>query len=64
MSEAHAKIHLRDEVTTADVNVAIEMLLDSFIQSQKTSVARQLSKKFEKYRHRQNDTSQLLLHVL
>jgi DNA replication licensing factor MCM2 len=40
MSEAHAKIHLRDEVTTSDVNVAIEMLLDSFIQSQKSSVAR------------------------
>jgi len=64
MSEARAKIHLRDEVIAADVDNAIEMLLDSFIQSQKSSVARQLSKKFEKYRMRQTDTSQLLLHVL
>lgn len=64
MSEARAKIHLRDEVIASDVDNAIEMLLDSFIQSQKSSVARQLSKKFEKYRMRQNDTSQLLLHVL
>lgn len=64
MSEARAKIHLRDEVIAADVDNAIEMLLDSFIQSQKTSVARQLSKKFEKYRMKQTDTSQLLLHVL
>jgi len=42
MSEARAKIHLRDEVIAADVDNAIEMLLDSFIQSQKSSVARQL----------------------
>merc|ERR1719473_876248 len=52
MSEGHAKLHLRDEVITNDINVAIEMLLDSFIQSQKSSVARQLQKKFEKYRQR------------
>lgn len=64
MSEAHAKVHLRDEVTTADIDVAIELLLDSFIQSQKHSVGRQLIKKFEKYRKRTNDTSYLLLHLL
>ena len=32
MSEAHAKLHLRDEVTANDIDVAIESLLDSFIQ--------------------------------
>lgn len=64
MSEAHAKLHLRDEVTHKDIDVAIELLLDSFIQSQKHSVARQLWKKFEKYKQRQNDTSYLLLHIL
>lgn len=31
MSEAHAKLHLREEVNTNDVDVAIELLLDSFI---------------------------------
>jgi hypothetical protein len=40
------------------------MLLESFLQSQKVSVARQLGKKFEKYRTRQKDTTQLLLHTL
>lgn len=40
------------------------MLLDSFLQSQKVSIARQLSKKFEKYQKRSQDTSQLLLHTL
>lgn len=31
MSEAHAKLFLRDEVTAQDIDVAIELLLDSFI---------------------------------
>ena len=52
MAEAHAKVHLRDEVITNDVDIAIDMLLDSFIQSQKSSVGRQLVKKFEKYKKR------------
>lgn len=64
MSEAFAKIHLREHVRSDDIDNAIEMLLDSFIQSQKLSVARQLSKKFEKYKTRQTDTTQLLLHTL
>lgn len=64
MSEAWAKMHLRDYVRSDDIDNAIEMLLDSFLQSQKNSVARQLAKKFEKYRVRQQDPSQLLLHTL
>ena len=64
MSEAHAKMHLRDEVSSMDIDVAIELLLDSFIQSQKHSVGRQMIKKFEKYKQRSIDTSYLLLHIL
>lgn len=64
MSEAHAKIHLRTNVRTDDIDFAIEMLLESFLQSQKVSVSRQLSKKFEKYKTRQTDSTQLLLHTL
>jgi len=52
MSEAYAKLHLRDYVRTDDLDFAIEMLLESFLQTQKLSVARQLSKKFEKYKSR------------
>ena len=33
MSEAHAKLHLRDYVRSDDIDVAIEMLLDSFLQT-------------------------------
>lgn len=64
MAEAWAKLHLRDYVRSDDIDNAIEMLLDSFLQSQKNSVSRQLAKKFEKYRHRQQDSNQLLLHTL
>ena len=64
MSEAHAKLHLREYVRTDDIDFAIEMLLESFLQSQKLSVSRQLSKKFEKYKTRQTDSTQLLLHTL
>lgn len=40
MSEAWAKMHLRDHVRTDDIDNAIEMLLNSFLQSQKISVMR------------------------
>jgi cell division protein FtsX len=32
MSEAHAKMHLRDHVRDDDVNVAISVMLHSFLQ--------------------------------
>ena len=64
MAEAHAKVHLRDHVRSDDIDQAIEMLLESFLQSQKVSVARQLTKKFEKYKTRKTDSNQLLLHTL
>jgi DNA replication licensing factor MCM2 len=40
MAEAHAKMNLRDYVRSDDIDLAIEMLLESFLQSQKLSVAR------------------------
>jgi DNA replication licensing factor MCM2 len=40
MSESNAKMHLRDYVRTDDIDSAIDMLLESFLQSQKVSVAR------------------------
>lgn len=33
MAEAHAKLHLRDYVRGDDIDLAIEMLLESFLQS-------------------------------
>jgi DNA replication licensing factor MCM2 len=55
MAEANAKMHLRDYVRTDDIDLAIGMMIDSFIQSQKASIARQLEKKFEPYRPKRTD---------
>ena len=64
MSEAHAKMHLRDYVRSDDIDFAIEMMLESFLQSQKLTVSRSLSSKFEKYKRRKQDVNQLLYHTL
>lgn len=42
MSEAHAKMHLRDYVQEDDVNMAIRMMLESFVETQKYSVMKSM----------------------
>ena len=64
MSEAYARMHLRDHVRSDDIDFAIDMLLESFLQSQKMTVARQLSKKLAKYKYQKNDNNTLLFHIL
>ena len=64
IAEAHARMHLRDHVRSEDVDTAINMLLESFLQSQKYAVARQLGKRFSKYLRKLNEESELLFHLL
>ena len=64
ISEAHAKIHLRDFVRNDDIDVAIKMMLESFLQSQKFSIARNLRKKFSHYLTAQEDSTSLLINLL
>lgn len=64
MSEAYARIHLRDYVRGDDIDFAINMLLESFLQTQKASVARPLSKKFEAFKKKPADVNSLLYHIL
>lgn len=64
MAEAHAKMHLREHVRGDDIDIAIEMMLNSFIQTQKYSIARQMNRKFESYRMKKNDSHQLILNNL
>ena len=67
MSEAYAKIHLRDYVRAEDIDFAIAMLVNSFMQSQKETVKRVLSKKFAKYLNKrtgENENFSLLIHQL
>jgi DNA replication licensing factor MCM2 len=44
MSEAHARMHLRNYVTEDDVDMAIRVLLESFISTQKYGVQKALQK--------------------
>lgn len=64
MSEAHARMHLREYVRSDDIDMAISVTLDSFIQAQKYTVMRQLRKVFSKYVHKSKDNNDLLLYTL
>ncbi|XP_041048457.1 DNA replication licensing factor MCM2 [Carcharodon carcharias] len=64
MAEAHARIHLRDYVMEDDVNMAIRVMLESFIDTQKFSVMRSMRKTFSRYLTFKRDNNELLLFVL
>jgi len=64
MSEAHAKMHLRDYVRDEDVNLAIRVALDSFIGAQKYAVAQSLRTRFRKYITYKKDYNELLFYLL
>uniref|UniRef100_A0A8C1FGU2 DNA replication licensing factor MCM2 n=1 Tax=Cyprinus carpio carpio TaxID=630221 RepID=A0A8C1FGU2_CYPCA len=64
MAEAHARMHLRDYVLEDDVNMAIRVMLESFIDTQKFSVMRSMRKTFAQYLAFRRDNNELLLFVL
>lgn len=64
MAEASARIHLRDYVQEDDVNMAIRMMLESFIESQKYGVMKTMRQTFQKYLSFKKDNSELLYYIL
>jgi DNA replication licensing factor MCM2 len=64
MSEAFARMHLRDNVRQDDIDQAISVTISSFISAQKHSIKKQLAKVFEKYINLDKDSFELLNHVL
>jgi DNA replication licensing factor MCM2 len=44
MAEASAKMHLRDVVTSSDINLAIKVTVGSFISAQKMSIKKTLER--------------------
>merc|ERR1712141_137329 len=64
MAEAHAKMHLREFVRDDDVNMAIRVMLESFIDTQKFSVMKQMKRKFSRYLTFKRDNNELLLFIL
>uniref|UniRef100_A0A0N5BRU2 DNA replication licensing factor MCM2 n=1 Tax=Strongyloides papillosus TaxID=174720 RepID=A0A0N5BRU2_STREA len=49
MAEAHAKIHLRQYVNEDDVSAAINVMFNSFVETQKVSIKREMKKIFARY---------------
>ncbi|XP_021890823.1 DNA replication licensing factor MCM2 [Carica papaya] len=64
MSEAHARMHLRQHIIEEDVDMAIRVLLDSFISTQKFGVQKALRKSFRHYITYKKDYNGLLLRLL
>lgn len=64
MAEAHARMHLRDTVRADDLDLAIRVMLDSFIHSQKHSVTQHLRRVFARYISYRKDHVELLTFLL
>lgn len=64
MKIAHAKMHLREVVKDEDIDVAINVMLESFLQSQRYSVAKMIRSKFNNYMTKNSDNNYLLYKIL
>jgi len=64
LSEASARMHLRTYVNEDDVNTAVRIVLESFVETQKFSVMRNIRRKFSQYLNYKKDNNQLLLYIL
>lgn len=64
MAEANARMHLREHVTEDDVNMAIRVMLESFIDTQKFSVMKSMRKNFARYLAFRKDNNELLFFLL
>merc|ERR1712241_371684 len=64
VAESHAKMHLREFVSEDDVNMAMRVMLESFIDTQKYSVMKSMKKHFARYLSYKRDNNELLLFIL
>merc|ERR1712241_1081226 len=64
IAEANAKIHLREFVHEDDVNMAIRVMLESFIDTQKFSVMKAMKRNFARYLSYKRDNNEILLFIL
>merc|ERR1719158_1213738 len=60
----HPKMHQREFVSEDDVNMAMRVMLESFIDTQKYSVMKNMKKNFSKYLSYKKDNNELLLFIL
>ena len=64
IAESHAKMHLREFVSEDDVNMAMRVMLESFIDTQKFSVMKSMRRNFARYLSYKKDNNELLLFML
>ncbi|KAF8322091.1 MCM-domain-containing protein [Clavulina sp. PMI_390] len=64
MAEASAKMHLRDVVTSSDINLAIKVTVGSFISAQKMSIKKTLERAFRRYIVLEDDKDELASFIL
>ena len=64
MAEGYAKMHLRPYVRDDDLDMAIRVMVESFISAQKYAVQRTLRRKFHKYLVHKKDNNSLLMYLL
>ena len=64
IAEANANMHLREFVHEDDVNMAIRVMLESFIDTQKFSVMKAMRRNFARYLTFRRDNNELLLFIL
>ncbi|KAL7675605.1 hypothetical protein ACOME3_001872 [Neoechinorhynchus agilis] len=64
MAEAHARMHFRDHVNDDDVNMSLRIMIESFIDTQKYNVVRQMRKNFQKYLTYKRDINELFFFAL
>jgi DNA replication licensing factor MCM2 len=64
LTEAHARLHLRNNITNSDTEFAIKMVINSFISTQKYSAQKNIRKSLEHYITRDEDKDELLIHLV
>ncbi|KDO19733.1 hypothetical protein SPRG_15063 [Saprolegnia parasitica CBS 223.65] len=64
MSEAYARMHLRDAVCNDDLDMAIRVMTNSLCEAQKFTFKRQWRKLFASYLSYQQDNTVVLMHIV
>ncbi|TPP40543.1 MCM2/3/5 family protein [Leishmania donovani] len=62
LSEAHARVHLREYVTDEDVTAAVSLFLRCFIQTQKYSLRSAMEARFRKFLESDTESLPLIRH--
>ncbi|BGP10848.1 MCM DNA helicase complex subunit [Rhodotorula toruloides] len=64
MAEASAKMHLREYVRSDDIDLAIQVMVGSFVSAQKSSIKKQLQRGFRKYLRVATDNEEVICFLL